>query len=90
MKSDSKDKKIEVRVELKYCEHCGALWMREPGTGLVYCDNCRPKVADLPIPKKKPTRARLPVRPYAAVEEHGFELGDEDVKDFEAAAGGAA
>lgn len=90
MRSDSEDKKIEVRMELKYCEHCGALWIREPGMGIVYCANCRPKVADLPMPKKKPTRARLPVRPYAVVEEHGFELWDEDAKDFEAAAGGAA
>ncbi len=88
MKSDPKDKKGEVRVELKYCERCGGLWVREPGTGVVYCDDCLPKVADLPIPKKKPTSARLPVRPRAAVE--NCEFGDEEAADFEAAAGGVA
>jgi hypothetical protein len=47
-----------TRVELKYCEHCGALWVRESGTG-VYCRQCEPKVADLPVPKK-PRRLILP------------------------------
>lgn len=48
-----------MRVELKYCEHCGGLWVREGGAG-VYCRRCEPKVADLPIPKK-PRRLTLPV-----------------------------
>ena len=30
----------EVRVELKYCERCGGLWVREGGGG-VYCNKCR-------------------------------------------------
>ena len=47
MKSSQKDKKSnEVGVELKYCEHCGGLWVRERGTGVVYCEKCQPKVAD--------------------------------------------
>lgn len=90
MRSDRKDKKGEVRVELKYCEHCGGLWVRERGAGVVYCHSCLPKVADLPIPRKKPTSVTLPVRPHSAVEEYAFEIGDEDGTDFEAAAGGAA
>ena len=49
MKSQSE--KNEVGVELKYCEHCGGLWVRERGAG-VYCDNCQPKVADLPAAKE--------------------------------------
>ena len=48
-----------VKVELKYCEHCGGLWVREAGTG-VYCEKCEPKVADLPVPKKRPSRVALP------------------------------
>jgi Zn-finger nucleic acid-binding protein len=36
MKSSQKDKTSnEVGVELKYCEHCGGLWVRERGTGVV-------------------------------------------------------
>jgi len=39
MKGNSKgEKNGEVRVELKYCEHCGGLWVRERGAGVVYCD----------------------------------------------------
>ena len=88
MKKDSKDDKSnERRVELKYCEHCGGLWVREKGAGVAYCDNCQPKVADLPIPKKRPGRVKLPVRPPIAVEDYGEE---EDDLNFEAAAGGVA
>ena len=48
-----------MRVELKYCEHCGGLWVREAGAG-VYCATCEPKVADLPVPKKRSSRLILP------------------------------
>jgi ribosomal protein L37AE/L43A len=92
MKSDTKHSGNEpVGVELKYCEHCGSLWIRERGAGVVYCDNCQPKVADLPVPKKPPARVILPVRPRTAVEDYEFEIEEDDDSDsFEAAAGGAA
>lgn len=57
-KKDKKKESVFARVELKYCEHCGGLWVRESGAG-VYCQRCEPKVADLPIPKK-PRRLVLP------------------------------
>ena len=80
-----------VRMELKYCEHCGSLWIRERGAGVVYCDNCQPKIADLPVPKKPAARVILPVRPHAAVEDYEYEIeNDDDSESFEAAAGGAA
>jgi len=75
-----------IRVELKYCEHCGGLWVREGGGG-VYCEKCQPKVADLPIPKRKYTkRAILPVRQRTVVQEYD-EIPDEGVPDLEAARG---
>ncbi len=76
----------EVRVELKYCEHCGGLWVREGGAG-VYCEKCQPKVADLPIPRKKPGRAILPVRTRTVVDDFGFGVADELPSDLEAAGG---
>jgi hypothetical protein len=89
MKSDPKDKKSEVsRVELKYCEHCGGLWLRECGAGVVYCPNCLPKVNDLPFSKKRPGRLTLPVRPRTVVESYDFDSAD-DGMDFEAAGGAA-
>jgi len=85
MKSDHNGS--EVRVELKYCEHCGGLWVRERGAGVVYCDNCQPKVADMPIPKKRPHKVKLPVRPHTAVEDYALDPEDEGEPEFEAAGG---
>jgi hypothetical protein len=69
----------EVRVELKYCERCGGLWVRERGTGDVYCGKCQGKVAELPIPKKKPGRIILPVGTPTVVKA--------EADDFETAGG---
>jgi hypothetical protein len=38
-----------VRLELKYCERCGGLWLRTWGTEDVYCPACAVEVLDLPI-----------------------------------------
>ncbi len=87
--SGKDEDKNEVGVELKYCEHCGGLWVRERGAGIVYCEKCQPMVADLPAAKKRPQRIALPIRPHTAIEEYGVEVDDEDVNDFEAAGGAA-
>jgi hypothetical protein len=88
MKSNRKGEEHEaIRVELKYCEHCGGLWVREPGAGVV-CGNCAAQVADLPLPKKKAGgRLVLPVRGHTLVEEYAFEDEDGEGLDFEAAGG---
>jgi len=87
MKSNREANENEpVRMELKYCEHCGGLWVREPGAGVV-CGKCQAKVADLPIPKKKLAKVRLPVRPRTAVEEFQQEIENADELDFKAAGG---
>jgi len=81
--------KNEVRVELKYCEHCGGLWVREGGGG-VYCPKCLPKVEDLPAPKervaprkRRRTRKRiakivLPRGRRPGLKDAGFEIADLD------------
>ncbi|MGP0020047.1 MAG: hypothetical protein ACLPHP_15860 [Candidatus Sulfotelmatobacter sp.] len=74
----------EVGMELKYCEHCGGLWVRERGAGIVYCDKCQAKVADLPAPKRRKGRLILPVRPHTAVEEYERDVEEEEVADLEA------
>jgi hypothetical protein len=80
MSSDRKEGSgSEVRVELKYCEHCGGLWVRERGAGVVYCEKCKAQLEEMPMRKKKPGRVRLPVGPereYGAVSEE--ELPDVD------------
>jgi len=37
-----------VALELKYCERCGSLWLREQGTEEVYCDACVSKLSARP------------------------------------------
>jgi len=75
-----------VRVELKYCEHCGGLWVREGGAG-VYCEKCQDKVADLTIPKQQSGRIVLPVAKNPVVGDRGAEPPIENDYDFEAAGG---
>jgi hypothetical protein len=79
----------EVGMELKYCEHCGGLWVRESGAGTVYCERCQAKVADLPAAQKKSGRLILPVGPHTEVEDCGMEVEGEDVRDLEAMGGAA-
>ena len=49
MKSDTDGNvNSRPRMELKYCERCGGLWVREYGSARVYCKGCRPLIAQLP------------------------------------------
>lgn len=36
-----------VRIELKYCEACGGLWLRREGAGEVYCERCRERMGEI-------------------------------------------
>jgi hypothetical protein len=47
---------VLVPVELKYCERCGGLWLRETDEGEIYCPGCRPEMMDLPRGKRKRVR----------------------------------
>ena len=52
----------EMKIELKYCERCGGLWLRRAGVEQVYCGSCAPAMQDVALPsKKKPGRPHLPV-----------------------------
>jgi len=37
-----------LRLELKYCERCGGLWLRPTGGVQVYCAACGRAMAELP------------------------------------------
>jgi ribosomal protein L37AE/L43A len=82
MRRKSEDAGNEVGMELKYCEHCGGLWVRERGAGTIYCDRCQTKVAELPAPKRRKSRLILPVRPPTAVDEYAIEVDREDVGEI--------
>ena len=36
------------KLELKYCERCGGLWLRSQGSDAVYCAACADAVRQLP------------------------------------------
>ena len=78
----------EVRMELKYCEHCGGLWVRECGAGVVYCRKCQAEVEEMPSRKKAPgrVRLRLPQMQPSVAERYGLLLEDE-APDLDAAGG---
>ena len=37
-----------IQLELKYCERCGSLWVRETGSAEVFCFPCVVKMQELP------------------------------------------
>lgn len=39
---------IGTKVELKYCECCGGLWLRNVSSTGVLCDSCVKQLEDLP------------------------------------------
>jgi len=82
MSSHRHNNSSEVRVELKYCEHCGGLWVRERGAGVVYCEKCQAKVEDLPM-ARTPRRVRLPIGPER---EYRVEF-QEELPDLDAVGG---
>jgi hypothetical protein len=57
------EESMSIRVELKYCEQFGGLWVRERGAGVVYCEKCQGQLEEMPMRKKKPGRVRLSVGP---------------------------
>ncbi len=40
-----------IQLELKYCERCGALWLRLRGAQDIYCAPCDLEMLDLPSPR---------------------------------------
>jgi uncharacterized Zn finger protein (UPF0148 family) len=55
-----------IRLELKYCERCGGLWMRACGTGEVYCPACAVEMSELPAGRRR--RKLLLVSDQAEIE----------------------
>ena len=49
-----------VYFQLKYCESCGALWLRPDGIATPYCRNCEHLMAALPVRTRRPRRKIVP------------------------------
>jgi hypothetical protein len=48
----------ELRVQLKVCEGCGALWLRAEAFAGVYCRGCMSKLELLPVANLRKFRKR--------------------------------
>ena len=44
----------EIKIELKYCERCGGLWLRRAGDPQVYCAPCAPAMRDTARARRLP------------------------------------
>ena len=42
----------EIKIELKYCERCGALFLRHVTDHEVYCATCAPEMQQMAVPRK--------------------------------------
>ncbi len=80
-------------LELKYCERCGALWLRPAGGGQIYCVSCAVAVGEMPPAtyrrdgERNPQMPQGPRRGMGRVDKESYEkYCDFDVD----AAGGVA
>jgi hypothetical protein len=55
-----------IRMELKYCERCGGLWLRRESSGSIFCDPC--EHAEKLMPMRRARGPRVGVQ-------NDFELG---------------
>ncbi len=44
---------MQVKMDLKVCEGCGGLWVRNGGEPGVYCRHCTVTLAEFPAPLAK-------------------------------------
>ena len=56
---ESEDPEV-IQLELKYCERCGALWLRLRGAQEIYCVPCDLEMLNLPSPRRAPSKPRVP------------------------------
>jgi hypothetical protein len=56
---ESEDPEV-IQLELKYCERCGALWLRLRGAQDIYCAACDLEMLDLHAPRRAPSQPRVP------------------------------
>jgi hypothetical protein len=93
MKQKKSNVSSELRLELKYCERCGGLWLRPVGGNQIYCTKCGRAMAELPPPTKKPAHPKLPCQPrWSSHEWDGSDFesnGNEKGFDFDASGGAA-
>ncbi len=49
-----------VLMDLKYCDRCGALFLRPQESEVLFCPSCEVEMVELPLPSSKVSRAYRP------------------------------
>ena len=57
-----------TQLELKYCERCGRLWLRQRDTGRVYCEACTTEIPNFPLCGRRISRPHLPTNGQIEIE----------------------
>ena len=55
---------MQVKMDLKVCEGCGGLWVRNGGEPGVYCRHCTMILAEFPAPRAKVAMERKRRAPF--------------------------
>jgi hypothetical protein len=76
-----------LRLELKYCERCGGLWLRPTGGGQVYCAACGRAMAELPPASTERESVRRGRRPRWSNDGHLNSWAEDEGMDVDAAGG---
>ena len=80
----------EAQLELKYCERCGALWLRPVGGGQIYCTGCARQMSQLPPVSREPETARMSQGPQWGTDEERYEEYEYDDEKNLGTPGGVA
>jgi len=81
-------RKSDRQFELKYCERCGALWVRPVDAEQIYCAECGREVDDLP-PVSQQAEAGMAPENQVWDEDVFFERYEEDVIALDPTGGAA-
>ncbi len=82
MKAKQGNTAENLTLELKYCERCGALWLRPTGGKQIYCVDCAREIADLPPTSHEPEAAIVSPVPRWGEDGDKFErYAEEDCGD---------
>jgi hypothetical protein len=57
-----------TQLELKYCERCGKLWLRQRNTGGVYCEACTSEIPSALLRGRRTSRPHLPIKRQIEIE----------------------
>jgi hypothetical protein len=57
-----------IQLELKYCERCGRLWLRQRDTGGVYCEECTSEIPNFSLCGRRTSRPHLPMNEQIEIE----------------------